>query len=181
MSRATLILVAVLSALAGIVLYRGHDLSWRSVKQRIRGEFPAVKQLSTAELAAWLARDEGPRPILLDVRSEAEYRVSHLPGAVLADRGAGDAALPPGVRKDAPIVAYCAVGFRSSAMAERLRLAGYTHVYNLEGSIFEWANQGHPLYRGDEEVRRVHPYDGQWGRLLDRELHADVSLGDIGP
>ena len=163
----------LLLAVLGAGLRLGLDLTWRSVKKRVRSEFPAVVELSAAELAAWLERGEGPRPLVLDVRTAEEYEVSHLRGAVRIDPGAGAEALPDGIAKDAPIVAYCSVGYRSSALARRLMEAGYTGVRNLEGSIFEWANEGRPVYRGDREVRRVHPYDRRWGRLLDRELHAD--------
>ena len=44
-----------------------------------------------------------------------------------------------------------------------------TEVYNLEGSIFRWANEDRPLYRGDVAVRQVHPFDESWAALL----HAD--------
>ena len=175
MSRAVLVflLVAVvLLVLLGVALFRGHDLSWGPLKKAIRGEFPAVEQLSVAELAAWLESAEGPRPLLLDARSEEEYGVSHLRGALRVDPDAGPEALPEGIARDAPIVAYCSVGYRSSALVRRLTEAGYTDVRNLEGSIFEWANQGLPVYRGDREVRRVHPY----GRRLDEELHADLDV-----
>jgi hypothetical protein len=39
------------------------------------------------------------------------------------------------VPKDRPVVAYCAVGWRSSALAEKLKAQGYTNVGNLEGLI----------------------------------------------
>ena len=74
--------------------------------------------------------------------------------------------------RDAPIVTYCSVGYRSSAVAERLEEQGYTRVWNLEGSIFEWANQGLPVVRDGEEVSQVHPYNRRWGRLLDKQLRA---------
>ena len=167
-----LLTVVVLLAILAVSLYRGHDLAWGPLKKAIRGEFPAVEQLSTAELAAWLERPEGPRPLLLDARSVEEYEVSHLPGAVRVDPDAEPPTLPDGLAKDVPIVAYCSVGYRSSVLANRLMEAGYSEVWNLEGSIFEWANEGRPVYRGDREVRQVHPYDRRWGRLLDRDLHA---------
>ena len=56
-----------------------------------------------------------------------------------------------GIAKDAPIVTYCSVGYRSGKMAERLQAAGYTNVRNLEGSIFKWANEHRPLVRGESE------------------------------
>ncbi len=133
-----------------------------------------MQQIPTDDLAAWLAREggHGPRPVLLDVREEQEYRVSHLPDAIRVAPGGDNSALPEHVGKDTPIVAYCSVGYRSSALVERLRRAGYRDVRNLEGSIFEWANKGYPLYRNGEEVREVHPYNERWGRLLDAERHA---------
>jgi hypothetical protein len=57
-------------------------------------------------------------------------------------------------------------------MAERLQKAGFTNVMNLEGSIFQWANEGRPVYRDAAEVQQVHPYDGIWGKLLDKDLRA---------
>ncbi len=144
------------------------SVAWPAVKQAIRAEFPTVKQIGTAELNAWLASGEA-MPLLFDVRQEAEYRVSHLPGAVRVDPGVLPA-LPPGVEKDTPIVTYCSVGYRSSALAARLGEQGYTEVSNLEGSIFEWANQGLPVVRDGQEVNAVHPYSRRWQRLLDDEL-----------
>ncbi len=141
------------------------------VQQRIRSEFPDVKQISVAELNEWLASGDA-QPLLLDVREEAEYRVSHLRGAIRVDPADRDPVLPAEVDKEAPIVAYCSVGYRSSALAARLMEQGYTDVRNLEGSIFQWANRGFSVFRGDEEVRQVHPYDRRWGRLLDEELRA---------
>ena len=83
-----------------------------------------------------------------------------------AKAAAGDQA------KDAPIVTCCAVGYRSGAMAHRLRAAGYTQVQNLEGSIFQWANEHRPLVDGGERVTKVHPYTQGWGRLLAPEVRA---------
>ena len=176
----TRLLQLLISPLSALLLACQQGVAWPAVKQRIRDEFPGVEQVSTAELDAWLASGDAP-PLLLDVREEAEYRVSHLRGAVRVDPLGGDRvegepaaelALPPGIGKDDPIVTYCSVGYRSSRVAERLRAQGYTRVKNLEGSIFEWANRGLPVVRDGEEVRQVHPYSRRWQRLLDAELRA---------
>jgi len=73
-----------------------------------------------------------------------------------------------------PIVVYCSVGYRSSALAEKLARAGMTNVFNLEGSIFAWANEGRPVYRGDTLLNpaQVHPFNTKWGQLLRPELRA---------
>ena len=165
----------LVSPLSALLLACQQTVAWPAVKQRVRAEFPDVEQIRTAELDAWLASGVAP-PLLLDVREEAEYRVSHLRGAIRIDPVSGDSAavpaLPADVGKDHPIVTYCSVGYRSSIVAGRLRAQGYTRVRNLEGSIFEWANQGLPVIRDGEEVRQVHPYSRKWQRLLDAELRA---------
>ena len=48
---------------------------------------------------------------------------------------------------------------------------------DLEGSIFEWANSGHPVVRGEDSAREVpvsevHPFDDRWGLLLSEELRS---------
>ncbi len=148
----------------------GRDLGWSAVDRLIARSFPAVPQLSTDSLAALLA--DSTRPLLLDVRTPEEYRVSHLPGARRIDPEATAFPMLAGVPKDTLIVAYCSVGYRSAGLVERLRKAGFTNAHNLKGSIFRWANEGRPVYRNGVAVRQVHPYDAAWGRLLDASLRA---------
>ena len=112
------------------------------------------------------------RPLLLDVREKEEYEVSHLKDAVLATSDKEALEALEGVPPDRPVVLYCSVGYRSSEMAGFLQKRGYEKVYNLEGSIFAWANEGKPVYRGDERVDRVHPYDRVWGKLLKKALRS---------
>lgn len=149
---------------------RASDMS--SVKAWVRSEFPDVEQMSTGALEKELENDEEHLPLLLDVRSEDEYRVSHLPGAIRVEPG-GE--LPESLRslpRDTPMVAYCSVGYRSAQLVERMKKEGFTQAKNLEGSIFEWANEGYPLERDGKPVYEVHPFDENWGRLLDPALRS---------
>ncbi len=160
-----------LAALLVVGLLRGSGPSWAEVEERIRNEFPKARQLSSSELAAWLADAKREPPLLLDVRRAEEYAISHLEGAVRIDPGSKMPELPTGVTFETPIVVYCSVGYRSSALAEHLEALGFSRVASLEGSIFQWANEGYPLVRGQEPVEVVHPFDRHWGRLLDTRLH----------
>ncbi len=135
-------------------------VTWPAIKARIAKEFPNVKSISTADLATAKAK-----PVLLDVRTAAEFAVSHLPGAQRVDPDAKTIALP----RDTPIVTYCSVGYRSAKLAQRLQEAGFTNVRNLDGSIFQWANEG----RAIEPGTKVHPYDKKWGVLLDAARRAE--------
>jgi rhodanese-related sulfurtransferase len=105
--------------------------------------------------------------ILLDAREWDEYTVSHIPGArYIGYKQFSERALR-GVTRESPIAVYCSVGYRSEKIAERLRGMGYTQVYNVYGSIFEWANRGYPLAApGGGEVRRVHTYNRKWSRWV---------------
>ena len=52
-----------------------------SVKHAVRKKFPTVRQISPAELAAWLADTNRAQPLLVDVRDKEEFAISHLRGA----------------------------------------------------------------------------------------------------
>ena len=151
---------------------RGHAFGWALVNAKIRSEFPDVRRITTAELAAWLNDPARPAPRLLDVRTRAEFDISHLSGATHVEPGA--AAVAIGGRKDQPIVTYCSVGYRSGAFAKKLGDAGYTNVANLEGSIFRWANEGRAIVSGGRPADKVHPYNRTWGLLLKRQHRATV-------
>ena len=140
-------------------------------KERIRREFPKVARRTVEQLAAQLrsAKDETPLPLLLDARAPKEYAVSHLPGARSAEDLEAALAELRGAPKDREVVVYCSIGYRSAHLARELERRGYRNVQNLEGSIFEWANTGKPLVRGEQRVQGVHPYDETWGELLVRE------------
>ena len=60
-----------------------------------------------------------------------------------------------------------AMPVRHDTPSERNSAQGVTTAVNLEGSIFAWANEGLPVYRGETEVDEVHPFDDSWGTLLD--------------
>lgn len=148
----------------------GSDLA--SVVAVIRHRFRGVPQTSPDELAAWLADRSRARPQLLDVREPDEYAVSHLPGAIRVAPDAPARDVLARIDPSRPVVAYCSVGYRSSLLVQRLRAAGFTGAVNLEGSIFAWANEGHPLESEGRPVRIVHPYDASFGQLLKAEHRA---------
>ena len=140
---------------------------WADTISWIHEEFPSVQHISTDQLVQLLAeRDD---ITLLDTREQEEFEVSHIQDAVLAT-DANDALEILGQHnKDRIVVVYCSVGYRSSKIAEILARRGVPNVFNLEGSLFQWANEGRPLYQGASRVNRVHPFDDEWGKLLDQQ------------
>ncbi|MBA2585469.1 MAG: rhodanese-like domain-containing protein [Chthoniobacterales bacterium] len=172
--RVGLLITAFVVLVAGIGMSKSESFEWVVLKATLRTKFPNVRWISTEQLASWLADHSRQEPVLLDVRTEAEWNVSHLPGARRVDPGTSAKPALAGVAKDRPIVTYCAVGYRSGAMASTLRRAGYSDVRNLEGSIFQWANEHRPLVRDGEPASQVHPFSTLWGRLLAGEVRAPL-------
>ncbi len=83
--------------------------------------------------------------VLIDVRSDDEYRSGHIPGAghiphTLLDPAKLD------IAKDTPIVVYCAAGGRSEYAKGVLQGAGFTNVRNF-GGVARWNG---PLTEGTE-------------------------------
>jgi rhodanese-related sulfurtransferase len=172
MFRRLFLVVGLLVAVVAALGFRSVD--WFLLKTSLRHKFPKVEWISTSELADWLANKKRPVPVLLDVRTTDEWNVSHIAGARRVDPNASVERAANGVAKETPIVTYCAVGYRSGEIAERLRAAGFTNVHNLEGSIFQWANEHRPLVRGEERVSQVHPYNSFWGRLVNDDVRAPL-------
>ena len=149
------------------------SVRWKIVKSKIHREFPGVAQLSTDKLSAWTNDPKRQPPVLLDVRTKAEYEVSHLAHAIQVEPGSDPAALH--LSGDQPIVTYCSVGYRSSAFAEKLDKAGFKNVVNLDGSIFQWTNENRPLVNDAGQTDKVHPFNALWGTLLDKSHRAGVT------
>jgi rhodanese-related sulfurtransferase len=143
--------------------------SWESTYTKIENDFPAAKQISSTKFIN-LYKNKEYR--LLDIRESSEYAVSHLQGAINVANTKMALAHLQASNKDMPIIVYCSVGYRSSAVAVDLQAAGYRNVYNLKGGIFNWANESRPLFLNDKRVKQVHPYDRYWGGLLNDRYKA---------
>lgn len=144
--------------------------NWDRIIKDIRLKFPTVKHISTEELQKWLTYQDTAKPVLIDRRERVEYDVSHLQGAMPAKDIEEALKIIEKAGKDRPIVVYCSLGYRSSELARQLGKEGVTNIYNLEGSIFKWANEGRPVYHGERQVHVVHPFDSKWRNFLDRKL-----------
>ena len=145
-------------------------MTWDSVEKMIQEKFPDDPKISTADLSALLILPENQQPLVLDAREKKEHSVSHIYGARLARNEKEALKILNGESNDRHIVVYCSVGYRSAILVNKLRAKGFTKVYNLEGSIFKWRNEGHKVYRGNHEVKDVHPFNNKWGQLLNKNF-----------
>ena len=149
-------------------------VSWESVDEKIEGEFPAVQSVTTEALLTRYDETERNLPLIIDVREGDEFQISHLADALNLESAESIERLieQRGLGKDAEIIVYCSVGYRSAGVAADLQARGYTKVLNLEHSLFEWANKGYPMINASGRTNKVHPFNKAWSVLVDDALHA---------
>ena len=96
----------------------------------------AYRRLSAAQAQKMMSEQENY--ILLDVRTEAEYREKRIAGAILIpDYEIKDRAGRELSDKNKVILVYCRSGRRSANAAKALVSLGYVNVYDL-GGIMDW-------------------------------------------
>jgi len=124
----------------------------------------SIPYISVQELAM-----QNTEVFILDAREFSEYNVSHLKKAVFVgyNNFNTDTVLKTIKDKNQKIVVYCSLGIRSEDIAEQLKKAGYTNVYNLYGGIFEWKNNDFPVFDTNEkETEKIHAFSKQWSKWL---------------
>ncbi len=82
--------------------------------------------------------EQGPAPLILDVREPWEYALAHLPGARLVPMGE-IAAQVDTLPRDREIVVVCHHGIRSRIVAAWLEKQGFGKVINLTGGLDAWS------------------------------------------
>ncbi len=107
--------------------------------------------------------------VLVDAREKKEYDVSKIEGAIWVGYDDFDLSRLQRIEKNAKVVVYCSVGYRSEKIAEKLLEAGYTDVANLYGGIFEWVNQDQVVVdQQNKPTKKVHAFSRIWGVWLNK-------------
>ena len=135
----------------------------QAISSKLSTQFPSVQNITPAAVTA-LQISGSQRIVLVDARSAEEYAVSSIPSSLTVEEfEAREAEF-----KDAKVIAFCTIGYRSSQYVEALQKRGtVVDAANLEGSILAWTHAGLPLVErrgGGEEVAtdRVHVFDERW-------------------
>jgi rhodanese-related sulfurtransferase len=130
---------------------------WSDVKskQEIKSEAIAkAPHISTAQLSGYLSAEEDF--VLLDVRTEEEYRAGHIQGAQWFPRGKLEYYIQERIEDpDSKIVLYCRTGGRSALAALTLKDMGYANVVDLDGGFKKWVAEGNSFYNLHGENRVV--------------------------
>ena len=104
------------------------------------------KALTPAGLTQLINRQNA---LLIDVSSIQDYEKGHLPGARHVAMSQFD---PEGKElakaKNLPIAIYCKSGQTAGAAAKRLKKAGFSDVYTLDGGLRTWLEAQLPLVKG---------------------------------
>lgn len=125
-----------------------------------------VPQIKAKELKKEM--ENNPNLIILDTRAEAEYKVSHIKNAKFIDYNSFKIQDLQNISKEAQIVVYCSVGYRSERIGEKLKKAGFKNVLNLYGGIFQWVNEENPVYDSENQAtEKVHTYNKKWSVWLE--------------
>ncbi|EPR43519.1 Rhodanese-like protein [Desulfovibrio sp. X2] len=84
-------------------------------------------------------------PVVVDVRTPAEWEAGRIAGAVHFPLTAMLEGRFPDLGKDADVVAQCGSGYRSNIAGSLMRQAGFSHVRSLAGGFFAWRGAGLPV------------------------------------
>jgi rhodanese-related sulfurtransferase len=166
LTKRTITFLVFMAALIVGLAWDGCPLGALVLRQAIHLKFRDVRQVSPAELVAWMRDPNRPPPLLIDARPENQFAVSHIQGAVRLDPKQPDLAPLEHVPRDQPIVVYDAAGVVGTAVVIGLVQAGFSRVSNLEGGIFRWVNEGHPIANDAGQATKVYPVSWGWSRLL---------------
>ena len=86
--------------------------------------------------------------VLIDVRTEDEFKLGHLKDAAHIDFYKDDfEASLDGLDKRERYLVYCRSGSRSRQTMYLMRDLGFDEVYNLEGGIIAWNDEGHEIHK----------------------------------
>jgi len=108
--------------------------------------------------------------LILDAREWEEYEVSHIPNARYIGYDNPVLSVLSDVTPHTEVVVYCSIGYRSEKIGEQLQRQGFTNVFNLYGSIFEWVNQGNDIEDiNGKTTKKIHTYNKKWSQWMINE------------
>lgn len=103
-------------------IFGGHELSYNRISQD-----EAKKMM-----------DETTGYIVLDVRTEEEFNLGHIKGAInIPNENIGHEEIEELPNKEQPILVYCRSGHRSLQASSKLAVLGYKNIYEF-GGIITW-------------------------------------------
>ena len=130
----------------------------------LRRQFPNTPTVNTSDFSEIIKDNDNV--LILDCRRPDEHEISKIPGAKNVHFRCSDEELKETLKEvddKTQIISYCSLGYRSAIITDRIReqiqndssiQATSDKVYNLEGSIFKWANENRPLIDSNDQSTR---------------------------
>jgi rhodanese-related sulfurtransferase len=165
-TKRTIVVLVLFLALLGGFAWDGCPLGGLILRQAVALKFRDVRRVTPAELVAWMKEPNRQPPLLIDARAPDQFALSHIDGAVNIDPAQPDLSQLDHVRRDLPVVVYDGPGAVGAAMVTGLTTAGFSRVSNLDGGLFRWVNENHPVLNADGPATKVASLSWAWGRLL---------------
>ena len=85
--------------------------------------------------AAQILHDQPDSAILLDVRSDEEWKEGHLPGTLHIPHDQIPQRAKEELPQDKPLFVYCRSGHRAGLAKKELEKLGFTKVHNVGGIL----------------------------------------------
>ncbi len=104
-----------------------------------------LAQISPLQLYGKMGQDAAAAPLILDVRTLAEWHSGHIAQAVHCPLTDILDHTMPKVDKDRELILQCGSGYRSNIAAGFFKENGFHNVKSLAGGIFAWSNADLPL------------------------------------
>lgn len=110
------------------------------------GSATQVIELVSPAKAAEVIAEQPDGLVVLDIRTPEEFAEARLADAIMVDYYASDFADQlDRLDKDVPYVLYCRTGNRSSDAVKTMKSLGFAEVYEIDGGIVNWYEQGFPV------------------------------------
>ena len=109
---------------------------------------PAYREIDVSEAQALIAAEENTQDnfVILDVRTEGEYKSSHIPDAIVIPVSDLEQRLSEvSTNNNAKILVYDSTGLRSTNACRLLTENGFPNVYNLLGGFTNWMAADGPV------------------------------------
>ncbi len=104
-----------------------------------------TRLIGVNELHAWMRYNDAP--LIVDVRSDAEWRTGHMPGAIHIEAGRITESAAAQVPRDRPVVLHCGAANRATVGLSLLERLGYSNLMMLDTGFGNWRDAGYEVVK----------------------------------
>jgi rhodanese-related sulfurtransferase len=104
-----------------------------------------TRLIGVNELHAWMQRSDSP--LIVDVRSDAEWRAGHMPDAIHIEAGRIPESAATQVPRDRPVVLHCGAANRTTVGLSLLERLDYCNLMMLNTGFGNWQDAGYEVVK----------------------------------